>query len=505
MSRRRVPFFRADRKWIISAFFYLLLLFLLFYPYSFHLIRALASHTIGFDEIFLYDHDWIQQGIPYYREFFRCVDNGNLFWSFNEFLGSEFYATKAVYVIGDPFAWAAYGLYRTAFHYLPTVLFVITGIKLLIAGLAFQQLIRRFHPGFAVSLLFGACYMLSGWAVIFLEQVYFLSFYALIPFALLGLEEIHSHQKYVLFWCASLFLLSTNLYLTWSLCFFMAVYWISRSVASGIEMKRFWKDSACIILVFLLAFCTAGLILLPAVSVLVHSPRLSARLIDYSFWSKTNICAILMNFFIPVIDGEKLLYHDYWYYFYQIGIYCGAFALLVSPQFLFQKRDPKEKRGYGILLAAALVSLLSPKIGILLNFSYSLRYTCYIAITLLLCAAVSLQQAPSKKAVFAEALLLLVLIGVLLFGTSGVSVPELWQYSEAGMLAASAGFIIAYACLLLFGRGKTMQLLAVVLAIAEVLLFSSRTIATKTKKPRAGGISVQCGCHHRCLCRSAGI
>ena len=472
---------KSVRFRLLTVLFYTVLLAGLFFPYSFYLIKGLATHSLSASEVFLYDHDWIQQGIPYYREFFRCIESGTLHWSWNEFLGTPFYATKATYVIGDPFAWLTYGLYKTAFHYLPTALFAVTGLKLLVAGLGFEVLLERISKQKAAALVFGACYMMSGWAVIFLEQVYFLSFYAILPFILLGLEAILNEKGHYLFFASILLALTTNLYLSWSLCFFLLAYWLVRAIGTGKTGKELLKRTGSVLITFTCAFLSAMVVLLPGILVLLNSPRLNGNLIDYTFWSWTNIRAILLNLFVPVIGGENLLYHDYWYYFYQIGIYCGALALLVIPQLFVQRRPKEDKVRYGIVLALLVLSLISPKIGILLHLSYSLRYTCYIAIVLLLLAAKAFEQPFHPVTLGISAAVLIAIAAILSFGCSGLAPSELVQYPEAILLWVSMGLILLYTTgLALESTWKTGRLAVLGLAVIEVLVFSNVTIRTKT-------------------------
>lgn len=467
--------------YLILAIVYFSLLGVFFRPYSINLVKGMLSHNLSFEELFLYDHDWIQQGIPYYREFFRCVDERNLMWSWNEFLGNSFYASKAVYIIGDPFAWLAYLLYKTAFHYLPVTLFVITGFKLLIAGLGFAGLLKHYNDRGIVCGALGACYMVGGWAGIFLEQIYFISFYALIPFVLIGIERIMEKKGYFVFWIFILLSLITNLCLTWSLCFFLLLYWFVRNGVKEIKGKELWKSTGCVFVTFLLAFLTDMAILLPGIKVLLSSPRLSEHLIDYTFWSKENICALHMNLFIPVIDAENLLYHDYWYYFYQIGIYCGSFALLCVPQLFVQKRKEQEVIWYGVFLIVIILLFISPKVGILLNFSYSLRYSYFAEIMLLVLAAEALNKPFHTKTLLITAAVLIGIIGILVFGTSGLSPEELRTYPECWMLGGASLAILLHATLLSGGEYTSYQQVAsLILAVFEVLAMSSITIQTKT-------------------------
>ena len=82
----------------------------MFFPYSIttplKYLHLVSSDTPQF----LIQSDYVQQYIPFYEEFFRLIDSGPIAWSSNEMFGINFFASKAYYCVGDPFAWLMYGL-----------------------------------------------------------------------------------------------------------------------------------------------------------------------------------------------------------------------------------------------------------------------------------------------------------------------------------------------------------------------------------------------------------
>ena len=467
----------------ILVLLYAVIVLLYFRPYSFYHFASLGQSNLEVERVFLFDNDWILQGVPYYREFFRLIEGGSLSWSWNEFLGSPFYATKAVYVIGDSFAWLAYFFYKTFVPDVTGSLFFSTALKFVVGGLGFELLTERFNHNQLITMILGICFMFSGWASIFLEQVYFLSFYVMIPFVLIGLERILEGKSPFVFLLFSALVLATNLYLTWSLCFFLLIYWFVRSGVKGIHGKNLLIKTGLTFGTFCLSFGLVMFITFPGIRVLLSTPRMSVRLNEYSFWSKTNLCAILMNFFIPVIKGRNLLYHDYWYYFFQIGIYCGTLSLLCVPQLFFQERPKREKLWYGVLLFLVLILLSTPKAGLLLNLSYSLRYTYYVEIALLILCAVALQKPFRTPVLWITALALTTGIGILVLGTSEMSLSQIGDYPEALMLGSAAVFLLLYAVALSFERKlPVLKWLVILCSGCEVFWFSSQALASYTKQ-----------------------
>ena len=191
------------------------LLFLFFLPYSWKLVHSLLRHqSLSLEDTYLISYDYVRQSLPYYREFYRLIDSGQIFWSWNSFLGNSFYTSKALFLIGDPFAWLGYLLFQVI-SYLPTVQFLLTGLRLLTACVCCSVWLRRLHRSDRSVALFSILFMFSGWSDVFLEQVQFLSFYAFLPLFLAGLEDMIQKRRPYLLAFASALLSCINFYLLW--------------------------------------------------------------------------------------------------------------------------------------------------------------------------------------------------------------------------------------------------------------------------------------------------
>lgn len=62
-----------------------------------YIYRTYIFKSEGF-EIY---YDYLGQHIPFYEEFFRLIKSGEIGWSWNNFLGNNFYGSKGYYMIGD--------------------------------------------------------------------------------------------------------------------------------------------------------------------------------------------------------------------------------------------------------------------------------------------------------------------------------------------------------------------------------------------------------------------
>lgn len=452
------------------------LLFLYFLPYSWNFVHSLIKRqALSLEDTYLIAYDYVRQSLPYYREFYRLIGSGQIFWSWNSFLGNSFYTSKALFLIGDPFAWFGYLIFHFI-SYLPSVQFILTILRLLAACVCCAIWLRRLHRSNRSVVLFSILFMFSGWVDVFLEQVQFLSFYAFIPLFLAGIEDMLQRKKPYLLVFSSFLLSCINFYLLWPLGVFGVLYFIVRwnmmgkgkennTGSSLFSFSSSFLSAALQSLGFiLLGIGLAGFIVVPTLHAMLNSPRLSTSLNHYSHWSMTNVCAILMSFFIPVIRGSNLLYHDYWYYFYQIGTYAGTIALLLVPQAL------KGKKWNKVIFFVTIAMFATPQIGLFFHLTYSLRYSFMAVLCLVYLGSEAFENAIDQKLLKGSVIALIAVIvdlGFLIPAGNGISLGD--HYPEQLMLGAAAVFIVLEFVFLLSSHRR----IAVVIAVCEALVFGN--------------------------------
>lgn len=473
---------KQSKQTLFLFFVFTLIITFLFNPYVSYLVKSmLTNQPLSLAQVYIIQDDWIQQGIPFYNEFFTLLDQGNLSWSWNLFLGNGFFVSKAVlYMTSDIFAYLGYAINKFI-HFVPTTLFILTCIKCYIAGFSFNYLLQKYNLDFKTRILFSSLFIATGWSLIFIEHPVFLSFYCLTPLLFASIEDVLQKNKFIPLICIAGLLIATNYYLAWSMCIYLLIYWIVRYfVLNEFDAKAFLTLSMKTVGAFLLGVLISAAIWLPSLMYMVNSPRLvTSGITTTTTWSTTNILAILMNFFIPVTKFDQTLYHDMWYYFYQIGIYCGILPLLLIPQFFTQSRSKREKTTYGLLLFFTCITLSTPLIGLLFHFTFSLRYTIIFNFTLLLIAALTLnqhQKVNAKVLLFSEAILclLILFLGVFLPLRNGL---DLSSYPEIKMLLVALGFSLIYTVLLLcIDSKKTVLNVLIIVAICESMFQGNQAI-----------------------------
>ena len=439
---------KQNKDKIFLFFIISFILYIVFSPYVKELlVSLLIGNKSSIDKAFTIESDWIAQHIPFYKEFFRQIDSGKIGWSWNELFGINFYGSKGYYLIGDPFAWVTYIFYKI-FDNLHFSLLLITLIKFYISAYTFYSFLQRRKVNRSGCFIFSIMFMLSGWQTLFLEHPVYTSFYCITPLVLIGLEKILLRKSYSLFIISSALMLSINYYLSWMFCWFILIYWIVRFIEINEEsrFKNFVNMSLKILVSFFIAIVISAIVWIPSVLHMLESPRIDHELISYYSWTSENILSIIMNFFVP-ITKENNLYQFYWYYFYQIGIYCGVLNVLLLPQLFINNKISKS---YQVMVILILSTLLSPIFGKLFHFTYSLRYSLIIEYMLLICGSIIYTNIRhiNNRILWITELLILVILSIL-----GICIPyirglDISGYPQARMLLYCSLFSVFY-CLLI--------------------------------------------------------
>lgn len=472
------------KRWISIVLLFILVDCVLFAPTIFNYIKGLNGNF--FESNLIIKYDWSDQHIPFYQEFFNLIDSGSISWSWNQFLGINFYASKAYYLTGDPFAWLSYLMYKGLNLCVANSLFAATFIKIAFGGIAMYLYLSKMTKDKFVNFVFASIYMTSGWLTVFIEHPVFLSFYVMCPLILYGTEKVLSERKYGAVMIVSAILLSINYYFVWMFCWFWLIYWCMRYVQlhDYFDVKEFLMHSVKILGSFFVGILLSAFIWLPSLNHLLLSPRLGAEPpIEYPiFWYWKDLIAILRNFFIPLFRFSDYIYLNDWYYFFQIGIYCGSFQLLILPQlFSLNNFDKKTKIAYLCLFICFLLSLISPQIGYLFHFTYSLRYTMLVMLSMVIINAVVLAdiKAINKKILIGSSI---VVLGV--FSIVNFYFPYLLNKldsSEMKIVMVIFGFIIVYIVLLLFFDFQKVKKLFLLFAFAEVMIMGVISIQNQSR------------------------
>ncbi len=314
------------------------------------------------------------------------------FYSWNNFLGTDFFTTKSYYLTGDFFL----PFYLISPFSIRITLMLTTIILIYVSGLSMSIFLKKWGIQKAsVRQLVGFSYALSGLAMMYFSNFMFMRFYALLPLLFYGVEKYIQDRKlsFFAFMVAVLFLQSY--YFMFPTSFFLILYFfISQWNKEKQSIKKILQHSLPLIGAYFVGFLMSAVLLVPTILMMLNHPRVGGSEVSFIWEFK-----VILGFIFSHITAPFNLYSDIPYIFvsgynghaYWYSIYAGVLVWIAAlQQFFF---DPNHRRrklfatGYLILLAFTMIQPLN---SIMHGFSEpSFRWMFLVIFYLCLVAAIS--------------------------------------------------------------------------------------------------------------------
>ena len=454
----------------------------------------------SFSPSFVAIGDYNTQDIPFYREFFRLLDNKNISWSWNLFLGNNFYSSKMYYLVGDIFAYIAYFIDKivSLFHseHLIVSLTIITIIKYITAGLTFAYFLTRISKEKEITYktyLFSILYIFTGWSITFVEEMQFISFYVFIPLLLASVQDYYDHKYYTVI-IAVILLIGADFYLLFSVCVMLLIYWITKYILENdkFNFKEFFIFSIKYLGLFIIGVIIASFMWLPAIWMLKDSGRIEEA--AFESFSLIYILRIFTSFLMPyAIDNDYVSLFAYrpsydfhmHYSFYQLGLYFGLGALILIPHYFTTFKTKKERIVYSIIILISILSLLSPKVGVFLYFTYSMRYTLLITIALLIISYKIFEKAEKFNIVIV--IVTMLIIELAFFYLFKYAIPYIYPenaYNPRDIATLNKGIILIplYSIILIAFNRINIKKSIIITCLVSLILLENYYYVTRTMR-----------------------
>ena len=198
----------------------LLVLFISFFMMSPYLLNQMPL---------TYGTDIKPQWFEFYTEFknlmIQFLETKQLpFYSWNLFLGNNFFASKSYYLMGDIFSYIGLLIPLNFFD----VAQILEVIKFLVSGWTMYYLLGCYKFNSKVKFIGSIAYTFSSWAIFYSGQLSFFSFYCWMPLYFSSIELYLQKGKKRMFPFICMILLFTNFYFFYTLSFFTPIYYIYR-------------------------------------------------------------------------------------------------------------------------------------------------------------------------------------------------------------------------------------------------------------------------------------
>lgn len=237
----------------------------------------------------------------FYQEFRNLLSNSIYqktlpFWSWNTFVGNNFWSSKTFYLIGDIYN---YLFIFSKLHYY-NILMYLTLIKFIISAIGFYLFGSYRGWKFNTVLIGSLLYTFAAWPFKYVEQPMFLSFYSLIPLYFLSIELTFKNKSKLFFVLMVFILTLVNYYLVYTVIIVSIIYYTYRFIEEHNTFKGLFIRIVGFIPFFILGIALASFLLLPTIIFMSESNRLFNTTFNWFKFNDIKVyLSLISNMFIP--------------------------------------------------------------------------------------------------------------------------------------------------------------------------------------------------------------
>ncbi len=275
--------------------------------------------------------------------------DASLIYSFSRALGGEFIGIFAYY-LSSPLSWIVALFPESMMLDALLVLFVT---KCGLCGLTLAWYLDRHKIGTKASrIIFGILYALCGYAVVYQHNTMWIDCMYLLPLVALGIEQLISKRKYMLFTVSLGVAIFSSFYIGFMMCIFCLIYYfyayfcISKN-ESG-EKAHFIKSLVRMGIFSAIAIGLAACIILPTYYSLGFGKSTFSNP-TFELEARFDFLDLVSRLFVNAYDTVR-----------PDGlpiIYCGTLTMIMLPLFFMAKKVPlRQKIGTGVLIGIFVVS-----------------------------------------------------------------------------------------------------------------------------------------------------
>lgn len=288
-----------------------------------------------------YGTDIKPQWFEFYTEFKNLIiqffETKQLpFYSWNLFLGNNFYASKSYYLMGDIFSYIGLLIPLNFFD----VAQILEVIKFLVSGWTMYYLLGCYKLNSKVKFIGSIAYTFSSWAIFYSGQLSFLSFYCWMPLYFASIELYLRKGKKLMFPFICMILLFTNFYFFYTLSFFTPIYYIYRYSLLKDNFKNFIKDTLVLIGCYLLGVFMTGVLTLPTMAYILQNDRVGQFSLKLFFEQPSiylhELCARLVPNYIYIYRTN--VFETATHTTRELCLYSGTLTAVLLPQ-IFSDKD----------------------------------------------------------------------------------------------------------------------------------------------------------------------
>ncbi len=445
------------------------------------------------------NNDHLFQISQFYEEYARLLtglkDGAMPFYSWNTFLGTNFFASKLYYCTGSIF-FPLLLIFRNRildFMLLETIMCVYISSFSMYAYLKEMGIKRR-----GVLITFSIIYSIGGGATIFFCYPMFHRFYAFLPLLFLGVEKYLKHGKLSLFSLIVCILFLQNYYLLFSVTVFLPFYFVwscyKKDERRGFHFFDYLKKSCKLIISFIVGFFMSGVVVLPGIFFILGNTRLSYNeLTGIMTWPLKTWTGLIYYSLIPIAQNlhifnpfEEIMNTDNSGITYYYSIYNGVLSVIGILILIVDKKIKERKTLIFLLGLLFTFVMFLPLNSIMFAFTTpSTRATFILNFIIILCSAKVMDEEHDDDIYKKVGVSLVILC---LFSTFlSIVLGYIKEQHINTVILLIIGVVIGLFSLFLMSKKK--RLMVYMISILEVVFYATITISGQAYINKSEGIS----------------
>ncbi|MFF2091711.1 YfhO family protein [Paenibacillus sp. NPDC058174] len=293
------------------------------------------------------------------------------FWSHNMGIGINYYSSNVF--IGDPFVYL-YMLLDP--DYIVYAFGLIMVVKILLSAVFFYLFTRKMGLSSLPSIITSFIYAFNGYIILWGQHYQFVNVMLYAPLLLLGFERLLKDKKGLLITLAVMLLALNSYYFLYIISIFFLIYAVMRYlVVNRFSIKEFSKAFIKAFSYYTLGVTTAFFLVLPAISYVLNSPRISgkATMGVFKLGDLQYYISLVLRAFGNDTTGIANQFYGYINYYESPIIYSSILTLLLLPQ-IFIQGTRKEKVVYSLVYMLISAMLLLPFFAVFFNAFSKIDY-----------------------------------------------------------------------------------------------------------------------------------
>lgn len=449
-----------DYKYTYISVTMILLLFFVFFS-----IIIKRPFLLGNDQ-------WLQYNV-FYKEWVNLIldfikGNGLPMYSWNMYLGTDFYSAMGYYCTGDIFL-PLLLLFR---NNIELGLIIETMLCVYIAAILMDFFLKKYGVSdHKIRTFISLIYAFGGQASQFVGHYMFFRFYAFMPLLFIGFLKYLENKNKSTFIIATAILFLQSYYLMFPTLIFLFMFAVMMEIKNNKSFKEIFNDFINLLICLIVGFFISSIITLPSMVYLLNNPRIGSNETYSIFWYPRVYVGLYSSLttFIPwqinPIFKTPNQGHDN---LYSLFITIVPFISCVS--YVCKKENKCE----GVLLLILIITMcLRPLSSIMHGFSEpSLRWIFLVEFYMLILAAKGMSSRVNKRIFIAYFLSTLLIIGSFCIFT-------VTNYNDAKghLIIIAMCLVLDLIIYLMYTKGIKYVL---TLSVVEVVLFLCFDFYTKT-------------------------